>query len=94
MISEGIEKGVLKPDFQAYLALAQSYYFSDQVGPSIEAYQKAAPLAPDGEAYLNLARVLWQEDRVPEAKQAATQALAKGIKKPADANKIIALPGK
>lgn len=94
VIQEGIDKGVLKPDFQAYLALAQSYYFSDQAGPAIDAYQKAAPLAPDGEAYLNLARVLWQEDRIPEAKQAARQAMAKGVKKPDDAKKIIALPGK
>ncbi|MEG3790776.1 tetratricopeptide repeat protein [Lysobacter sp. CCNWLW3] len=94
VINEGLSKGILKPDFQAYLALAQSYYFSDQVNPSIEAYKKAAPLAPDGETYLNLARVLWQEDRIPEAKEAAKQAIAKGVKKPDDAKKIIALPGK
>ena len=60
----------------------------------IDAYKKAAPLAPDGEAYLNLARVLWQEDRIPEAKEAARQAVAKGVKKPDDAKKILALPGK
>ncbi|SFL09940.1 Uncharacterized conserved protein HemY, contains two TPR repeats [Lysobacter sp. cf310] len=94
VINDGLSKGILKPDFQAYLALAQSYYFSDQVNPSIEAYKKAAPLAPDGETYLNLARVLWQEDRIPEAKEAAKQAIAKGVKKPDDAKKIIALPGK
>ncbi len=94
VINDGIAKGVLKPDFQAYLALAQSHYFSDQPGLAIEAYKKAAPLAPDGEAYLNLARVLWQEDRIAEAKAAAKQALAKGVKKPDDAKKIVALPGK
>ena len=94
VINDGIAKGVLKPDFQTYLALAQSYYFSDQTGPSIDAYKKAAPLAPDGEAYLNLARVLWQEDRIAEAKEAAKQAIAKGVKKPDDAKKILALPSK
>lgn len=94
VIQEGIDKNILKPDFQSYLALAQAYYFSDQIAPAIEAYKKAAPLAPDGETYLNLAKVLWQEDRVPEAKEAARQALAKGIKKSDDAKKIIALPGK
>lgn len=94
VITDGIAKGVLKPDFQAYLALAQSYYFSDQPGLSIDAYKKAAPLAPDGETYLNLARVLWQEDRLAEAKEAAKQALVKGVKKPDDAKKIVALPGK
>jgi tetratricopeptide (TPR) repeat protein len=94
VINEGLEKGVLKPDYQAYVALAQANYFSEQFGPAIDAYKKAAPLAPDGETYLNLARVLWQEDRIPEAKEAAKQAVAKGVKKPEDAKKILALPGK
>ena len=84
VIDEGLKKGVLTADFKTYLALAQAYYFSDQPGP----------LAPDGETYLNLARALWQEDRIPEAKEAAKQAIAKGIKKPDDAKKILALPGK
>lgn len=92
IINEGLEKGILKPEFQTYLALAQSYYFSDQPAQAIEAYRKAAPLAPDGETYLNLARALWQEDRIAEAKDAAKQAMAKGLKKPDDAKKILALP--
>lgn len=92
VINDGMAKGVLKPDHQTYLALAQSYYYSDQVPQAIEAWQKAAPLAPDGETYLNLAKVLWQEDRVPEAKQAARAAIEKGLKKPDEAKKIVALP--
>jgi len=91
VINEGISKGVLKPDYQTYLALAQSYYYADQIPQAIENWQKAAPLSKDGETYLNLARVLWQENRVAEAKQAAQQALAKGVKKPEDARKIINL---
>ena len=94
VINDGIAKGILKPDFQAYLALAQAYYFSDQTGASIDAYKKAAPLAPDGETYLNLARALWQEDRIAEAREAAKQAITKGVKKPDDARKILALPNK
>ncbi len=31
VINEGLQKGILKPDYQVYLALAQSYYYSDQV---------------------------------------------------------------
>jgi len=92
VINDGMQKGVLKPDQQTYLALAQSYYYSDQIPPAIEAWKKAAPLSKDGETYLNLAKVLWQEDRIPEAKQAAKSALEKGIKKPEEAKKIIALP--
>jgi len=64
------------------------------VKPAIDAYRKAAPLAADGETYLNLARLLWQEDRIPEAKEAAKQAMAKGLKKPEEAKKILALPAK
>ena len=42
---------------------------------------------------LNLARVLRNESRIAEAKAAAKEALAKGVKKPKDANAILALPG-
>lgn len=94
VINEGLQKGVLKGEYQTYLALAQAYYFSDQSTPAIDAYKKAAPLAPNGETYLNLARLLWQEDRIPEAKEAARQAQAKGVKNAADIKKILALPGK
>lgn len=92
VINEGVQKGVLKDDYQTNLALAQSYYYSEQIPQAIAAWQKAAPQSPNGETYLNLARVLWQEDRIPEAKQAAKAALDKGLKKPEDAKKILALP--
>ena len=93
VISEGLEKGVLKPDHQSYLAQAQAYYFSDQIAPAIEAYKKAAPLDDNGETYLNLAKVLWQEDRIAEAKEAARQAKTKGLDSPKEADQIIALQG-
>ncbi|MET0129034.1 MAG: tetratricopeptide repeat protein [Stenotrophomonas chelatiphaga] len=94
VINEGLEKGILKPDHQVYLALAQSYYYSEpqQVDKAIEAWQKAAPLSPTGETYLNLARVLHSEGKIPQAKEAARQAKAKGgLKNAADADKIINL---
>ena len=89
VISEGMERGVLKPDHNTYMALAQAYYFSDQGPQAIEAYRKAAPLDDDGETYLNLAKVLYQEDRVKEAAQAAQQALDKGVSRPDQARDII-----
>ena len=93
VINDGLQKNILKPDYQVYLALAQAYYYSDpqQTDKAIEAWQKAAPLSKDGETYLNLARVLHSEGRIPEARQAAQQALAKGVKNQADAKKIINL---
>lgn len=93
VIREGLDNGVLEPDYQAYLALAQASYFSDQIPEAIAAYQKAAPLADDGGTWLNLARILSQEGRVADAKAAAQKALAKGLDDPEDANKILALPG-
>jgi len=92
VVNEGLQKGLLKPDYQTQLALAQAYYYSEQIPQAIEAWQKAAPQGPNGDTYLNLARVLWQEGRIPEAKVAARAALDKGLKKPEDAKKIIALP--
>ena len=84
VITEGLDKGVLQPEYNTYVALAQAYYFSDQPAQAITAYQKAAPLAKDGETYLNMAKVLQQENRISEAKAAARQALAKGIKREKD----------
>jgi tetratricopeptide (TPR) repeat protein len=89
VINEGLEKGILKPDHQAYVALAQAYYFSEQPAKAIEAYQKAAPLAPDGETHLNLAKVLANEGRAEESRAAAQQALDKGVKKPDDAQRLL-----
>ena len=45
-------------------------------------------MAPDGETYLNLAKVLGKKGRIAEAKQAAQQALDKGVKNPDDAKKL------
>ena len=92
VIEEGLQKGILKPDYQTYVALAQAYYYSDNIGKAIDAWKKGAPLAPTGETYLNLARVLVNEQRLPEAREAANAALAKGgLKKPEEARKIAAM---
>jgi len=91
VINEGLEKGILQADYPVHLALAQSYYYSGQIPQAITAWQHAAPLADDGETWLNLARVLHAENRISEAKQAAQHALAKGVRDPNDANRIINL---
>lgn len=89
VIEEGLAKGVLSEDFNTTVALAQANYFSGQTEPAIEAYRKAAPLDNDGSTYLNLAKVLLNEGLDEEAKAAATQALAKGIGNPDEAQSII-----
>ncbi|MGH8083707.1 MAG: tetratricopeptide repeat protein [Lysobacter sp.] len=93
IIQEGLKKGILQPDFNTQVALAQSYYFSGQTGPAIEAYQKAAPLDDDGSTYLNLAKILLNEGRKDEARAAAEQAQAKGLEQPDQATSIIQSAG-
>ena len=91
VIQEGLQKGVLKEDFDTMNSLAQAYWFSGQADQAIAAYRKAAPLAPDGETYLNLARALLNEGHSAEAGQAAQTALDKGVRNPADAKKILSV---
>ncbi|VXB10006.1 conserved exported hypothetical protein [Luteimonas sp. 9C] len=89
VINEGLQKNILKEDYRTMAALGQANYFSDQIEPAIAAWRKAAPLAENGDTYLNLARVLHQEGRSDEAKEAARQAIAKGLKSNTDAERII-----
>lgn len=89
VINEGLAKGILKDGYETQLALAQAYYFSEQLEPAIAAWNKAAPLAPDGRAYLNLARALFNEGRFAEARAAAQSALDKGLDNPQEARQLI-----
>jgi len=88
-LTEGLEKNILGRDYQTYIALAQAYYFSEQIDPAIEHYRLAAPLADNGEAFLNLAKILANEERLDEAKAAAQQALDKGLRNPQEAQNIL-----
>lgn len=97
ILEEGVNKGAIKPSQQLandYSILAQHYYIDENKIPeAIDFYTRAMKVSTDGEAALNLARVLRNESRMTEAKAAAKEALAKGVKKPKDANAILALPG-
>lgn len=93
VIEEGAAKGILQPGpdlSRDYQILAQTAYMADKLPQAIEFYKRAAPMAADGEAYLNLAKVLDMAGKKAEAKAAAKQALEKGVKKPEDANRILA----
>jgi len=89
VLTEGLEKNILSRDYQTYIALAQAYYFSDQIDPAIDNYRLAAPLSDNGEAFLNLAKILANEDRLDEAKEAARQGLDKGLRNPQEAQSIL-----
>lgn len=98
MIDEGIAKGAIKPNqtlANDYAVIAQKAYLEQEdTTLAIDMYKRSAAISGNGEAALNLAKVLRNEGRMAEAKEAARQALAKGVKKPEDANKIINAPGK
>lgn len=89
-INDGITKGVLKPNAQIYGLLGQAYYNADKLMDAIGAWEKGAPLAANGELFLNLAVLNNQADRYAEAKAAAQQAIAKGVRKPGKAWMVIA----
>jgi tetratricopeptide (TPR) repeat protein len=96
VLEEGVAKGAIAPSqtlANDYSIIAQSYYADDKVPQTIDFYTRASKVATNGEAALNLAKVLRNEDRLGEAKAAAREALSKGVKKPKDANDILALPG-
>ncbi|KFN43803.1 tetratricopeptide repeat protein [Arenimonas oryziterrae] len=85
IINEGLQKGLLTPNFDLYTYMGNIYYNADQIPQAIDAWNKAAPLGKDGETYLNLAKLHVTEDHWTEARAAAQQALAKGVKKKGDA---------
>ena len=89
-INDGIAKGVLKPTSQIYGLLGQAYYNADKLMDAIGAWEKGAPMATNGELFLNLAVLNNQADRYAEAKAAAQQAIAKGVRKPGKAWMVIA----
>lgn len=93
MIEDGVAKGILQPGPELardYQVLAQTAFMDDKMPLAIELYTRAAPMAADGEVYLNLAKVLDYAGKKAAAKEAAKQALAKGVKKPDEAKRILA----
>jgi tetratricopeptide (TPR) repeat protein len=90
-ISEGLDKGILKPSAQVYSLLGQAYYYAEQMPQAITAWEKGAGLSKDGELYLNLAKANAEEERFAAAKAAAQQGLAKGVKHPGDAWTVIGI---
>ena len=92
VIDDGLAKGILQPGpdlAKDYMVLGQKAYYAEDDATAIEMYKRAAPLAADGEAALNLAKVYAETGKSAEARAAAQQALAKGVKNPAEANKLI-----
>lgn len=93
VIDDGLAKGVIKPGPELakdYMVLAQKAYYDGNDKDAVALYKRAAPIAADGTAWLNLAKILSDQGKTAEAKAAAQSALDKGVKKPEEAQRILA----
>lgn len=92
VIGDGVAKGIIPLDAdlaKAYMVVAQNAYAADDMALAIEMYGKAGPIAADGEAWLNLAKVYEFQNKRADARAAAQKALAKGVKKPEEARRLL-----
>lgn len=91
VVAEGAAKGVLPKDQElgkAWSIVANQAFFADDLNAAAKYYTEAAPLMADGEAWLNLAKVYNNQGKKAEQKTAAQQALAKGVKNTAEAQRL------
>lgn len=91
LIDEGLKKGILTPSHDVYAYLGQTAYADGDTDKAIAAWTKGAPMSPNGTSYLNLSKALVDKERYSDAKAAAQQAVAKGVKKPGEAWQVIAM---
>ncbi|TLY52300.1 MAG: hypothetical protein E6K53_04745, partial [Gammaproteobacteria bacterium] len=86
LLKEGIDKGVVKPSYEMYKLLGDSYALAQDDSNAIAAYTKASPLAKDGYVDYVRGNLMVQTDRAREAIEAIKQAIAKGgLKQPGQA---------
>jgi tetratricopeptide (TPR) repeat protein len=86
VLAEGLEKNIVKPSYENYKLLGDSYALANDDPHAIEAYAKASPLAQDGNVDYVRGSLLMNNDRGKEAVEALRQAVAKGgLKQPGEA---------
>lgn len=91
VIEDAAAKGVLPKNEElgkAYSIVANQAFFADDLNTAAKYYALAAPLMPDGETWLNLAKVYNNQGKKEQQRAAAKQALAKGVKNTADAQRL------
>ena len=91
VIEDGVAKGIIPASAELskdYMVLGQKAYYNEDSATAIDMYKRAIPMAADGEAALNLAKLYAEAGKGAEAKAAAAQALAKGVKDTATAKKL------
>lgn len=86
VLAEGFSKGIIKPSFEMYKLLGDSYALAEDDSHAIEAYGKASGMAKDGNVDYVRGSLLLNNDRSKEAAEALRQAIAKGgLKQPGEA---------
>jgi tetratricopeptide (TPR) repeat protein len=90
IIKEGMDKGLIKPDYETYRIQGDAYYLSDKVSEAIGKYELAAKTAPDGQMNLQAASLLLSQGKHTAARKHARAALKQGLKHPGRAYMIIA----
>ncbi|MGY0505834.1 tetratricopeptide repeat protein [Luteimonas sp. e5] len=91
VIEDGVAKGVLPKNEdlgKAWSVTANRAYFDEDMEAAARYYAEAAPLLSDGEGWLNLAKIYSQQQDKAKAREAAKQALAKGVKNRAEAERL------
>jgi len=78
VLNEGLQKGIIKPSYEMYKLLGDAYELAEDSERAIEAYGKASPLAKDGNVDYLRGYLLFYNEHSQAAKEALTQAIAKG----------------
>ncbi|HEY2397267.1 MAG TPA: hypothetical protein VGH81_15000 [Rudaea sp.] len=85
-LNEGFSKGIVKPSYEMYKLLGDSYALANDDAHAIDAYGKASQLSKDGNVDYVRGSLLMNNDRGKEAVDALHQAVAKGsLKQPGEA---------
>jgi predicted Zn-dependent protease len=86
ILSEGFAKNIVKPSYEMYKLLGDSYALANDDTHAIEAYGKASALSKDGNVDYVRGSLLMNNDHPKEAVDALRQAVAKGgLKQPGEA---------
>jgi tetratricopeptide (TPR) repeat protein len=78
VLSEGFSKGIIKPSYEMYKLLGDSYALAEDDTHAIEAYGKASAMSKDGNVDYVRGSLLLNNDRGKEAIEALRQAVSKG----------------
>lgn len=90
ILKEGISKGLVKKGYESNKIEGDAAYLSDDIKGAIEDYARASKDAPNGQIDLQRARLLISQNKYGAGRDAARQALKRGLKHKGEAYMVIA----